>query len=193
MASRARVRPPQPPLTDGVVTLRAPVDGDLQRIHEDGQDAQTQRWVNVPQPYTVAAARDELEQIIGWWDDPAAPFPLSVADAGDDRYLGMVILFAERPSGIVELGYGVHPAARGHGVGRRAVVLATRWAFDALDAARVEARTDLENLASQRLLERAGFTAEGIERSSREVNGRRYDMRCWARLPGDPDPDAGTR
>jgi len=193
MVSRARVRPPQPSLTDGVVRLRAPVEGDLARIHEDGQDAQTQRWVNVPQPYTLEAARAELEQIIGWWADPAAPFPLSVADAGDDLYLGMVILFAERPGGIVELGYGVHPAARGRGIGRRAVVLATTWAFDALGAARVEARTDPENLASQRLLEKAGFTPEGVKRSSREVNGHRYDMRCWARLPGDPAPDAGTR
>jgi len=138
MVSRARVRPPQPSLTDGVVRLRAPVEGDLARIHEDGQDAQTQRWVNVPQPYTLEAAR-------------------------------------------------------GRGIGRRAVVLATTWAFDALGAARVEARTDPENLASQRLLEKAGFTPEGVERSSREVNGHRYDMRCWARLPGDPAPDAGTR
>ncbi|HEU0193951.1 MAG TPA: GNAT family protein [Gaiellales bacterium] len=192
MTSRAHVGPPQPPLSDGVVTLRAPVDGDLVRIHEDGQDPYTQRWVNVPQPYTVEAARAELEQIIGWWDDPAAPFPLSIAAAVDGLYLGMVILFAERPSGIVELGYGVHPSARGRGVGRRAVSLATAWAFDVLGAARVEARTDPENLASQRLLEKAGFTAEGVERSSREVNGRRHDMRCWARLPGDPDPAAAT-
>lgn len=162
---------------------------DLARLHEDGQDADTRRWVNVRRPYTLEAAREELTEIIGWWGDPAAPFPLVIADVADDAYLGIVILFADRPSGIVELGYGVHPSARGRGIGCRGVVLATAWAFGALDAPRVEARTDPANLASQRLLEKAGFIPEGVERASREVNGRRYDMRCWARLPGDAPPD----
>jgi RimJ/RimL family protein N-acetyltransferase len=185
MAPPDPIRPPQPPPTDGVVALRAPALGDLTRLHEDGKDLETRRWVNVRQPYTIEAAREELEQIIGWWDDPAAPFPLAIADVADDAYLGIVILFADRPSGIVELGYGVHPAARGRGIGCRGVVLATAWAFSALGAPRVEARTDPGNAASQRLLEKAGFTPEGLERASREVNGRRHDMRCWARLPGD--------
>jgi RimJ/RimL family protein N-acetyltransferase len=189
MAMPASIRPPQPAPTDGVVALRPPTPGDLARLHEDGQDVETQRWVNVRRPYTLETAREELEQIIGWWDDPDAPFPLVIADAGDDAYLGIVILFADRPSGIVELGYGVHPTARGRGIGCRGVVLATAWAFSTLGTPRVEARTDPANVASQRLLERAGFTPEGIERASREVNGRRCDMRCWARLPGDAPAD----
>src|SRR6476660_7891063 len=109
MAPPNPIRPPQPPPTGGVVALRAPALGDLTRLHEDGKDLETRRWVNVRQPYTIEAAREELEQIIGWWDDPAAPFPLAIADVADDAYLGIVILFADRPSGIVELGYGVHP------------------------------------------------------------------------------------
>jgi RimJ/RimL family protein N-acetyltransferase len=189
MATPAPIRPPQPPPTDGVVALRPPVPSDLARLHEDGQDPDTRRWVNVRQPYTLEAAREEVEQLIGWWEDPAAPFPLVIAAAGDGAYLGIVILFADRPSGIVELGYGVHPSARGRGIGYRGVVLATAWAFSALGAPRVEARTDPANLASQRLLEKAGFTPEGIERASREVNGRRCDMRCWALLPGDGPAD----
>jgi RimJ/RimL family protein N-acetyltransferase len=80
----------------------------------------------------------------------------------------------------------VHPAARGRGHATRAIRLVSGWAFRELGTERIEARTDPENLASQRALQKAGFTREGLERGSRAVQGRRRDMICWSLLPSDP-------
>jgi RimJ/RimL family protein N-acetyltransferase len=108
-----------------------------------------------------------------------------IADLESDTYLGAIVLLCDRPHGIVELGYTVHPSARGRGIGTRGVRLAAGWAFAALDAKRLEARTDPANVPSRRLLASAGFTRERLERKSREINGVRCDVICWSMLPTD--------
>jgi len=185
LAGPAALTPPDPPLSDGVIVLRRPRPSDVEGLMAEGAEAQTQRFTNAADPYDRRAAEQELRWFSGGWTDPAAPIGLVIADAGDDSYLGAVLLFRDRPGGIVELGYGVAPAARGRGVATRAVRLASGWAFAELGTPRLEARTDPENAASQRVLERAGYSREGLERRSREVHGVRRDMICWSLLPGD--------
>jgi RimJ/RimL family protein N-acetyltransferase len=182
---RADIRPPEPPPSDGVVALRQAIPADLAGLLEDGADPDIQRWTNVPFPYGEQEARRELEWFTTCWQDISKPLVLVIADAGTDHYLGAVVLFCDRPDGIVELGYGVNPHARGRGLGTRAIRLASQWAFSALDARRLEARTDPQNAPSQRLLANVGFTREGLERQSREIKGRRCDMVCWSLLPSD--------
>jgi RimJ/RimL family protein N-acetyltransferase len=62
------------------------------------------------------------------------------------------------------IGYSVAPAFRGRGVATRAVRLLSAWAFEA-GVRRLAAGTMLDNVASQRVLEKAGFVREGIQRS----------------------------
>jgi RimJ/RimL family protein N-acetyltransferase len=131
MARPVGIVPPDPPLTDGVVVLRAARESDLPGLLEDGSDAETRRWVNVPDPYDEREAADELRRFMFWWDDPSAPLALVIADAASDDYLGAVVLFADRPHGIVELGYAVRPSTRGRGAGTRGLRLAVEWAFTA--------------------------------------------------------------
>ena len=185
MPPSTSVAPPDPPLTDGRVRLRPIRDDDLPRLMEDGSDTTTARWVNVAVPYTEEAARKELAEMKACWDDPSLPLALVIADAASDRYCGVILLLRNRPASIMEVGYGVHPAARRQGFGAAAVRLIVPWAFSALGVERLEARTDPENIASQRALARAGFTREGLERRSRSVQGERRDMICWSLLPAD--------
>src|SRR3954451_3841242 len=181
------VDPPDPPLTDGTVRLRPMRHSDLPGLLEEGNDPDTRTWVNVPVPYTAGDARDELQAWIGSWDDPARPLALTITDAQDDSYRGVVIVGTNRPEGIVELAYGVHPQARKKGYASRAVRLVARWALRDLGAMRVEARADPDNAASQGVLRNAGLTREGLERRSRSVQGVWKDMVCWSMIPSDLD------
>ena len=45
---------------------------------------------------------------------------------------------------------------------------------------------DVENAASSRVAERAGYTLEGVMRSILITPGVRRDAELWSRLPGDP-------
>jgi RimJ/RimL family protein N-acetyltransferase len=85
--------------------------------------------------------------------------------------------------GIGDIGYWLRPEARGRGLATRAARLLAAWAFG-LGLQRVQALTAPENLASQRVLERAGFTNEGVVHSLPWRNGRR-DQVLFSLLPGE--------
>jgi ribosomal-protein-alanine N-acetyltransferase len=109
---------------------------------------------------------------------------LVIADAVDDRYLGTIALLLKEAQ-TVELAYVVAPEARGRGLACAAVRLLGDWAFAELGAQRLQLRIDPENEASHRVAERAGYTREGVLRSSFIVRGRRHDVAMYSRLPGE--------
>ena len=61
----------------------------------------------------------------------------------------------------VEIGYGILPSYEGNGYMTEAVQGMTRWAFAQQDVDFVEAETDPDNRASQRILEKCGFVPNG--------------------------------
>ena len=62
------------------------------------------------------------------------------------------------------MGIGLVPSARGKGYGTIAQRLLVGYLFAHTPAHRIEADTELENIAEQRALEKAGFTREGVLR-----------------------------
>lgn len=61
----------------------------------------------------------------------------------------------------VEIGYGVLPEYEGQGYTTEAVQAMAQWAFQQKDVVFVEAETEPENKASQRVLEKCGFAPDG--------------------------------
>jgi RimJ/RimL family protein N-acetyltransferase len=83
------------------------------------------------------------------------------------------------------IGISLIPEARGQGLGGTAQQLLAEYLFDTTDANRVEASTDVENLAEQRALEKAGFVREGIQRGAQFRAGSHHDLVTYARLRAD--------
>jgi RimJ/RimL family protein N-acetyltransferase len=54
-----------------------------------------------------------------------------------------------------------------------------------LRLARLALLTDVDNAASQRVAERAGFTREGILRAHEERKGKRHDVVAYSLVPAD--------
>lgn len=63
-----------------------------------------------------------------------------------------------------EMGIALLPDARGRGYGTVAHQLLTRYLFAHTTVHRIEAATEVGNVAEQRTLEKAGFTREGVLR-----------------------------
>ncbi len=85
------------------------------------------------------------------------------------------------------IGIELAPDARGRGYGSEAQRLAADYLFATTVIHRVEASTDVSNVAEQRALEKAGFTREGINRQAQFRAGAYHDLVLYARLRSDPD------
>ncbi|HYZ77359.1 MAG TPA: GNAT family N-acetyltransferase [Gaiellaceae bacterium] len=186
-----RLTAPDPPLTDGVVTLRAWQDDDAPAIVAaiDG-DPEIATWLDaVPQPYRIVDARDYLAQCRrSWADGTGAPFAILDADRNIVGSIGA--RFGDPLQAVAEVGYWVGRAARGRGCATRALRLLARWLFDEAGIERLQLQADLRNEASLRVAEKAGFTREGVLRSARlnERRGERVDFVMFSLLPGElPD------
>jgi len=79
--------------------------------------------------------------------------------------------------GRAAIGYWLAPHARGRGVATHAVRLLAGWAFRDLDVARLELTCGPDNVASQRVAERCGFTRVGVLRSHLPFKGRAARLR----------------
>jgi RimJ/RimL family protein N-acetyltransferase len=82
--------------------------------------------------------------------------------------------------------------ARGRGVGAKAQSLVVDVLFRHTTANRIEAHTDVENIAEQRALEKAGFTREGVVRGGQWRDGAYRDGYLYSILraewlAGQPD------
>ena len=65
------------------------------------------------------------------------------------------------PDGNAEIGYGLEPEYWGKGYATEAVIAAVDWALKQPSVKRIEAETEPGNIASQRVLEKAGFIPTG--------------------------------
>lgn len=83
------------------------------------------------------------------------------------------------------IGIALIPEARGQGHGPQAQRMLADHLFQTTDANRVEAQTDVDNLAEQRALEKAGFVREGIARGSQFRAGEYHDLVTFALLRSD--------
>jgi RimJ/RimL family protein N-acetyltransferase len=108
--------------------------------------------------------------------------PYVIEDTNDGSLLGGVTLRHFDPMrGVIEVGYWLFPTARGRGLATHAVRAVAREAF-ASGLWRVEAHVRVGNEASDRVLERAGFTREGIKRRFLRHGGERVDATLFSLL-----------
>ena len=158
-------------------------------------------------------ARDDESELVGeWradpqneyelWGDPppgltgsdTIPQPhgmgeLLVTD-GHDVPIGTVgwhqVLHGPNAGSIaLDIGISLRPEFRGIGHGARAQRMVTEYLFRTFPVHRVQASTDVTNVAEQKSLERAGFLREGVIRGAQWRAGAWHDLISYARLRDD--------
>jgi RimJ/RimL family protein N-acetyltransferase len=178
-----RLSLPEAGITDGAVALRTPVAADVDGLLPAFTDPALREAGNLP-----AFGRAEMLASLPHLPAMAASgrlLPMIATDARTADVVGggtLHHLDAERS--IVEIGYWVLPHARRRGLGTRTARLLAEHAFS-LGIHRVAAYVNVGNVASERVLERAGFTREGVVRSMPVPSGRRVDKTLFSLLAGE--------
>ena len=178
-----RLSLPNEGITDGSVVLRTPVADDVDELVPAFADPVLREAGNLP-----AFGRAEMVAALGHLPAMATSgrlMPMIADDASTSTTVGggtLHHLDAERA--IVEIGYWILPHARRRGFATRIARLLAEHAFR-LGVERVAAYVNVGNIASERVLERAGYTREGVVRSLPVPSGRRLDKTLFSLLPGE--------
>ncbi|MER5890490.1 GNAT family N-acetyltransferase [Streptomyces sp. NPDC001941] len=166
--------------------LSATSAGDAQEVYAACQDPAVQRWIPaMPSPYGMEHAREFVERTVpeGWRTDTAYNFAVRPRHGGP--LLAAAGLHSPRGGTSWEVGYWAAPDQRGHGYVTEAVLAVARWAFTDLACSRLEWRAEVGNTASRAVVERAGFTLEGVLRAGMRGRGTVRDAWAASLLPSD--------
>ena len=174
-----------PDLRDDVIALRLPAERDIDAITAACQDPDIPRFTRIKSPYTRADGAQFVRAAPQLWRDGRHALPLAICDVGTDAILGSTGLHLREQPEIAEIGYWVAREARRRGLATRAVRLVSRWAIDELGIQRLELMTRTDNVASQGVAERAGFTREGLLRSYITLGCGLSDVYMFSLLPRD--------
>jgi RimJ/RimL family protein N-acetyltransferase len=158
-------------------------EDDVAAIAEASRDPETQRRLD-DGPLSEEAQRETVARAeLQWASGKGAPFV--IADARDDRPLGLLNLQLREDKEVANLAVSVFPEARGRGVAARALRLGAVWGLRDLGLARVAAEAAVDNHASIRAIEKAGFQREGTLRAHCKTHGERHDCAMFSLVATD--------
>ena len=134
----------------------------------------------IPFPYTEKDAAEFINSMLNAEKESSYAFAIVV----NEKVVGSIGAF--RQSNIhnrtAEMGYYVGEEYWGKGVCTTAIRLICRYVFDNTDIMRIFAEPFSDNIASCRVLEKAGFQYEGTLRSNAVKNGQIKDMKMYSMI-----------
>lgn len=144
------------PITFENTRLRPLSELDADAYAAGTKDEAVRRFGHLPKSgYTPESVRRMIRDEVAEGLSSGTLAVLALADAETDRFVGSLVLF-DVSSEAAEVGFWIHPDARGAGHARRGLELASRFARNS-GLRTLTARTLLENKVSQRCLTNAGF------------------------------------
>ncbi|MGB5910076.1 MAG: GNAT family protein [Promethearchaeia archaeon] len=159
------------------INLQAMEPDDISLIHE---------WLNNIEfqgRYTplIQRSKDEMKRRFSEISDDQKRF---IIEKKDGTRIGLMFNFMVKggPYNLLEIGYYMTLAERKKGYCTEAVKLFVDFLFLLQAIERIQATTDHRNKASQRVLEKAGFTKEGILRKGLFMKGDWVDLSLFSIL-----------
>jgi ribosomal-protein-alanine N-acetyltransferase len=161
--------------------LRELVRADVAALLPTFADEEAMRWWSRG-PF---ASEDELAGYLvpdeGWNGRSWA-----VTEREGGAVVGRVVAM-DRDDAIAEVGYLVIKQRQGEGIAREALAALIEQLFGAEDVRRIYADVDPDNAASNRLVERLGFTLEGRLREQWRTHIGARDSLIWGLLASEWD------
>lgn len=165
------------------VRLRPLRMSDAERVHEASTDPAFALWLNSDTGRAYDQTRAWLAREVAPTDDRTR---WAVTESSDDTFIGCVTLQnIDRTVAGAEVGYWMHPDARGRGLATAAVRTLATHALSPQGARmrRLSLNVADGNDASVRVAQRAGFTRSGVDRLAEALgDGRVVDLLRFERL-----------
>jgi RimJ/RimL family protein N-acetyltransferase len=149
------------------VTLRAAARRDLPAMVEQCRDPAMIRWTTVPDPSDGYQLRDAEEFLaltaVGWASGERLGWTIEAQRGSERGFCGSIDLRLEG-DGVAEVGFGLHPGARGRSIMTAALQLVCTYGFDVAGLQVIRWQAVVGNWASRRVAAKVGFIFDGTVR-----------------------------
>ncbi len=167
------------PLTSPRLAIREFVAHDLEALCEFVCDPRVTRYM-LHAPRDREEAEGYLEQVLGYQrEQPRSAWELAVTGREDGALIGACTL-ARLAAGEADLGYMLARRVWRRGLASEIVCALVTAGFRDLRLWRISSTVDVRNLASLRVLEKAGLRWEATLRRLRKVRGQWRDCHVYA-------------
>lgn len=165
--------------------LRPLTQSDAEDIFEIFSDRQVMKYYDLLPFETLERAKQQIEFFTnGYADKQMIRWGIELKENG--KLIGTCGFFAFNEDTLkAELGYELNSRYQGKGIMTEAITEALAFLFRQTSVNRVEAFVEPENTASQKLLEKLGFTKEGTLRQYERCRGELIDICVFGLLRSD--------
>lgn len=161
--------------------------GDLSDVHFLLTRPETDKYNTLGIPETVQRTEILLtEWIIAQSEQPRILFVFALENRNNNQWMGLIGLqLKDLKFRSAEVWFKILPANWGDGFATESLKRMLTFAFMELNLHRVEAGCAIENIASARVLEKAGMEREGIKKKILPIRGEWADAYSYAILEED--------
>lgn len=117
---------------------------------------------------------------------PTKSFHLGIEECSSGKVIGDLWVYLIENDRMAAMAIRISPVCQGRGYGSEALSAMTKFCFEHTELQRLSAEADVRNTASQRILEKCGFTREGLIRQGKMVNTW-CDYYIYGKLASDPE------
>ncbi|UTH74685.1 GNAT family N-acetyltransferase [Chromobacterium sp. IIBBL 290-4] len=143
--------------------LRASALSDAETFYPWARDERVMRYMEWPMPQSIAETRAFFRGNAERWREGDCHWMIEDAASG----LAYGSLGCRIAGHQADFGYLLAPEAWGRGIATEASALLLEWLRGRPEIERICATTDIDNLSSQRVLERLGLSREGVLRKAK--------------------------
>jgi len=167
-------------LRGDLVSLRELRSDDLEAVHSWSSDPEVVRFLRWG-PNTITQTRDYIDaELVSARAKPRLKYGLVLVPATGGAPVGAITARASENLEEFDLGYALHRGFWDLGYMTEAVKLTVNLCLQELRARRVSAVCDVANVASGRVLEKAGLRFDGVIPGYVRVRGSLRDVRSYS-------------
>jgi len=177
-----------PELETERLRLRKLTLDDAQDMFQYASDPQVTQFTTWDTHKSVEDSIDFITLVLQEYDNADSGWTWAIELKENGKLIGTIgITWSHPEHRRAEIGYAIGRPHWGKGLTTEAAREVIRYGFERMGLNRIEARCVPENVASARVMEKAGMTYEGILREQMFVKGKYDDLKMYSMLKREFD------
>ncbi|GHI00674.1 GNAT family N-acetyltransferase [Neobacillus kokaensis] len=171
-----------PTLETERLILRKITLGDVDDLYEYCSNEEVSKYVTWDKHKWPSDTKKFVNFVLQQYENKkVAPWGIEYKETG--KLLGTIDFVWWRPEhNSAEIGYCLAKDYWGRGITSEAAKELIKFGFEKMDLIRIQARCFTENIGSQRVMEKAGMSFEGINRKAMFIKGKHRDLKIYSIL-----------